>query len=43
VCDSKHLGYHGPMNNGLPCSFERGVPWKLTEDDPAGFYRANRQ
>jgi len=43
VCDSKDLGYSGPENNGLPCSFECRDPWELTEDSVAIFFKANKR
>src|SRR5215831_3764137 len=37
ACDSSDLGYTGPKADGIPCSFECGLPWELHDSDSASF------
>jgi len=45
ACDSSDLGYTGPTSwaDGIPCSFDCGLPWKLDDNDPASFLEAQER
>ena len=42
VCDSRDLGYRGPENDNIPCSFECSTPWELMEGTAERFFKANK-